>query len=482
MVVIAIGIIRTKVMAVLLGPAGFGLMALYTSIVEVAMSLAGMGVGSSGVRQIADANGSGDRARIANTITVLRRLSLWLGIGGGILVAALAPQISRLTFGSELQVAAVALLSLGVLFRVVNAGQAALIQGLRRIGDLALMGVLGALLGTVASIGLVYAMGEGGIAPAVVATAGMTLLVSWWYSRRVRVEPPALDRETVREETSSLLKLGFAFMASGFLMMGSAYAVRAIVLQGEGLEAAGFYQAAWTLGGLYVGMILQAMGADFYPRLTAAATDDKRTNRLVNEQAHVSMLLAAPGVVATLTLAPLLMILFYTAEFDAAAGVLRWICLGMALRVVTWPMGFIIVARGKQTIFFFTELAWASVNVGLTWWLVRLYGLDGAGMAFFGSYVFHAFLIYPIVRHLSGFRWTAENTRIGIAFLVVIGLAFAALGYLPTLAGMATGTLILLASSIYALRSLARLVELDAVPGSLRKILVKLHLIDAGPT
>ncbi len=271
-VVIAIGIIRTKAMAILLGPAGFGLMALYTSIVEVAMSLAGMGVGSSGVRQIADANGSGDRARIANTITVLRRLSLWLGIAGGILVVVFAPQISRLTFGSELQTAAVALLSLGVLFRVVNAGQAALIQGLRRIGDLALMGVLGALLGTGASIVLVYFMGESGVAPAVVATAGMTLFVSWWYSRRVRIESPSLEKSVVRQETSSLLKLGFAFMSSGFLMMGSAYAVRAIVLQGEGLEAAGFYQAAWTLGGLYVGMILQAMGADFYPRLTAAAT------------------------------------------------------------------------------------------------------------------------------------------------------------------------------------------------------------------
>ena len=48
-------------------------------------------------------------------------------------------------------------------------------------------------------------------------------------------------------------------------------------------DAAGFYQAAWTLGGLYVGIILQAMGADFYPRLVGVATDNPQWNRLVND-------------------------------------------------------------------------------------------------------------------------------------------------------------------------------------------------------
>ena len=52
--------------------------------------------------------------------------------------------------------------------------------------------------------------------------------------------------------------------------MGAAYTIRLIVLRNAGLEAAGLYQAAWVLGGLYVAFILQAMGADFYPRLTEA--------------------------------------------------------------------------------------------------------------------------------------------------------------------------------------------------------------------
>ena len=129
------------------------------------------------------------------------------------------------------------------------------------------------------------------------------------------------------------------------------------------------------------------MGADFYPRLVGVAEDHPQCNRLVNEQTQVSLLLAGPGVIATLVFAPLVIALFYSAKFAAAVEILRWICLGMALRVITWPMGFIILAKGAQNLFFGAELAWTVVNVGLTLVCVRSFGTDGAGIAFFGSYV-----------------------------------------------------------------------------------------------
>lgn len=73
---IAIGIVRTKAMALLLGPAVIGLFGLYGSIANLTQSIAGMGINSSGVRQIAEAVGSEDAVRIAQTTVVLRRMSI----------------------------------------------------------------------------------------------------------------------------------------------------------------------------------------------------------------------------------------------------------------------------------------------------------------------------------------------------------------------------------------------------------------------
>ena len=120
------------------------------------------------------------------------------------------------------------------------------------------------------------------------------------------------------------------------------------------------------------------MGTDFYPRLTAIAGDHTACNRLVNEQAQVSILLAGPGVLATLTFAPLVMRLFYSPEFYGAADLLRWICLGMLLRIIAWPMGFIVLAKGEQAIFFWTEVAATVVHIGLAWLLVAEFGLVGS--------------------------------------------------------------------------------------------------------
>ncbi|OWO93679.1 hypothetical protein B5E41_18115 [Rhizobium esperanzae] len=470
---VALSIVRNKAMAVLLGPEGIGLMGLYSSIVDMAQSLAGLGVGGSGVRQVAEAAGTGDTTRIAQSATVLRRISVVLALFGALLLAALAYPVSSFTFGDYQHVGGIVLLSLAVFFRLVSAGQGALIQGMRGIADLARINVLAGLFGTAVSIPLIYLFGVQAIAPSLVLIAAASIVPTWWYSRRIFPNPYPMSARQFGRQVSALLRLGFVFMASGLLTFGAAYAIRIIVLKEGGVMAAGLYQAAWGLGGLYAGFILQAMGTDFYPRLTAMIDNDVECNRLVNEQAEASMLLAGPGLLGTLTLAPLMMSLFYSAEFHGAVELLRWICLGMMLRIISWPMGFIVVAKNTQAIFFWTEVAAAVVHVGLAWLLVSLLGTQGAGMAFFGLYVWHGILIYVIVRKLTGFRWSAANRRHALLFLPASGLVFLMFSILPLWQATVIGFVAVLVCGLYSLRMLVDLLPPESVPAMIRGWITK---------
>jgi antigen flippase len=467
---IAIGIVRTKAMAILLGPAGFGLFGLYGSIADLTQSIAGLGINSSGVRQIAEASATGDTTQMARTAAVLRRISLVLGILGAAFLLCFSRLISRVTFGSADHAAAVAMLSIAVLFRLISAGQGALIQGTRRIADLARMSVLSALFGLLSSIPLVYFFRDKGVVPSLIVVAAAMILTSWWYSRKIELPSAVVTLSQVRQEASALLKLGSAFMASGFLTMGAAYVIRITVLHKVGFEAMGLYQSAWMLGGFYVGIVLQAMGADFYPRLTASIKNHVESNRLVNEQTLIGILVAGPGVLATLTFAPLVISLLYSARFGGAVGVLRWICLGATLQVITWPMGFIIIAKGKQAFFIFSELAWTIVAIALAWLCVTRYGLNGAGIAFFLSYVFHGVVTYPIVSYLTGFRWSAENKRQGAIFFLLIAAVFGSFCLLPLAWAAGLGCLAALASAVYSVRMILKLVPPDHVSRQLRRL------------
>jgi antigen flippase len=477
---IVIGIVRTKVMAMLLGPSGVGLMGLYGAILELTISIAGMGINSSGVRQIAEAAGSNETERVARTAAVLRRISVFLGLIGAAFLVGFSGIISTLTFGNDQHAPAVALLSLAVFFSLVSAGQGALLQGMRRISDMAKIGILGTLWGALISIGVVYFFRQEGVVPSLILLAAMSLATSWWYSRKIRLHTPSVSAAQTGREAAAMLKLGFAFMASGLLMSGAAYAVRLIVVRKVGFDAAGLYQAAWALGGLYIGFILQAMGADFYPRLTAIARDNAECNRVVNEQAHVSLLLAGPGVAGTLAFAPLVITIFYTPKFEGAVEILRWLCLGMTLRVISWPMGYIIVAKGVQNLLIFSEVAWTAVYLGLAWLCVNAFGLKGAGIAFFGSYVFHVVMIYAIVRKLSGFRWSFENLQTSFLFLFLIAVVFCSYYALPPLPAMGIGALAVFLSGIYSLQVLLNLVSSDRLPRPVLKLLRGFRLIDSG--
>ncbi len=483
---IALSIVRTKAMAMLLGPSGVGLMGLYENIINLTQTVAGFGINTSGVRQIAEAAGTNDSHRIARTVTTLRRVALLLGAIGASLLVIFCRPISKLSFGTDENAGAVALLAAAVFFGAVSAGQNALVQGMRRIRDLALTNLLGALYGTVFGIVIIYFFWragnpKGGVVPALVCVAAMSIVTSWWYSRKIKVEPVKMRLSDISGELSELLKLGFIFMMTTLFAYGAGYLIRIMVFRGLGEAEAGYYQAAWGMGGIYVGIILQSMGADFYPRLTAVAKDNVACNRLVNEQSEVSLLLAGPGVMATMTLAPLVIQFFYSAKFGPAVEVLRWVCLGMLMRVVSWPMGYILLSKGARKPFFWTELCGAIFQVGLVWLLLSKFQLLGAGMAFFGSYLLYWGLIYMVVRNVSGFRYSLESKRIGLLYAVLVSAVFAAWYVFPDnhLAVEIGGTLVSIAAGFYSMKRICGLVPLERLPRVAQRVLRLFRLVPA---
>jgi PST family polysaccharide transporter len=457
------------------------LIGLYGSIADLTRSVAGLGINSSGVRQIAESVGSGDEDRIACTVKTLRRVALCSGALGALLLVLLSKPISIFTFGNANHTGAVALLALVAFMGDISGAQMALVQGMRRIADLARMNILGALYGTAFSIAIVYFWKEQGLVPSLICVAAMAIVTSWWYARKIKIKPVHVTFESVRQEAAELVKLGSAFMVGGLATVACAYLVRAILVRQIGTEAAGHYQAAWTLGGFYIGFILQAMGADFYPRLTAVANNHPECNRLVNEQAEVGLLIAGPGLLATLTFAPIVIALFYSKEFAPAADILRWICVGMLLQVITWPMGFIVVAKGKRKIFFWTELITNTCYAGLVWLCVKFFGLLGSGIAFFILYLFHSAAVYFIARHLTGFSWSAANRQLAFLFAPLVAVVFAGWYLLRPVPAAVLGIVVTVPVAIYSAKTLLRLIPFERLPRMARKVIRLLRLAPADP-
>jgi len=469
-IVMLIRILRTKVLAILLGPAGIGLEAIYDSVITLSKTAVDLGISSAGVREIAAAVGSGSPTVIATTVFTLRRVCLLLGIVGAAALFLSREAVGRLAFGNADHASDIGLLSIILLFGAVMGGQGALLQGMRRIGDLAKMNMFGALAGAALSIPIVYVWGRAGIPAYMVLGAGVGVFISWSYARRVRIEPVKVSFRQITGESRSLLKLGLVFLASGLMTTGALFLLRVFVTRQEGVYGAGQFQAASALSMVYVGFVLQAMGTDFYPRLTVVAHDNRRCNQLVNEQAEISILLALPGVLATLALAPWVIQLFYSTKFDKAAEILCWQVTGTFLQVNSWPIGFILLAKGRAAALFWTDLASYSVYVVLGWVGLKLFGLPGTGMAFLGLYAFHWCIVYAIVRRVSGFTLSPTNVRLSLLGVTTVAITLCTRLTLSEPWATMIGCALALGTGLYTMRTLIQLVGIDKINGRLRRV------------
>jgi enterobacterial common antigen flippase len=447
-------LVRNKFVAVFLGPGGVGLMSLFSAMTSVVGSLAGMGISTSGVREIAEAVGSDDRIGLARSVTVVRRILVRLGLLGAALLAAFCGPISRLTFGSADHARDILLLSAVVLMTAVADGQSARLQGFRRMGDLARVAVLSTILTLTLTLPIVYFWRQNAVVALLIAASAASMVSSWWFARKIQISPIGMTWRQTLHAARPLLQLGLASMSSALMVAAVAYVVRVVIARSLGVDAAGVFQSATALSGVYCGFILSAMGADFLPRVSAVAEDDAACNRLVNEQAEVGMLLALPGICATVAFSPLIVSFLYSSQFGLATDVLRWQVLGVFLRVASWPMGYLLIAKGKAQLYFWTELSYNLLYAGLIWICVRLWALPGAGIAFFGLYVYYGLLMCVVTRRLSGFAWSSANKRIASVAIPTVAFVFLCPSILPAPWHFVAASAATVLAALYSLRTL----------------------------
>ncbi|TYO88781.1 O-antigen translocase [Oceanicella actignis] len=453
-ITILMGILRVKVVAVLLGPAGVGILGIYGNILQTGAQLAGLGVGQSGVRQIAAARA--DAGTLAQVRRTLLLANLVQGAAGMAAVWLLRRPISSLVFGDETRAFEVGLLGVGVFASLLAASQTALLQGMRRIPELARIAIEGGAVGTAAGLLAVWLWGEPAIIILPLAAPVASVLAALRHTRRLpRPEPAPFDAAQTLDHWRQMLGLGVVFMSGGLLSGLALLAVRASLTRDFGVDAAGHFQASWAITMQYVGFLLSAMGADYYPRLAAIINDRPAAARLVNEQTAIALSLVGPAMAALIGLAPWVVTALYSARFGPAVELLQWQTLGNVLKLSAWPLGYVIVAHARSGLFFASQLAFNAVFVGFVALATPIMGLNGAGVAFVAAYCVHLALMRRLVGRLHDFRWERDAVRL-LAMNLALGASVLLAARLDPLAGAAAGLAAAAVAAVAGARTIAR--------------------------
>jgi O-antigen/teichoic acid export membrane protein len=454
--VLLVGLAKVKVLAIIGGPAAVGLMGLLQNIMTAIATVAGCGLANSGVRSIAA--DAADAGKVANLWRTMIAASAVLGILAAIVLTLNGRQIGTWLMNTPMSSMESLILSLGVVATLLLTTQTALLQGLRRINDLAVVNILSAVVGACISLVPVVLKWNHAIIWYVVISPICSASITFVILHLKRALP---SLSTVSPQSTKVLwplfKLGLPIVAASIVTIGTQLVARSLVFNHLGVDAAGHFQAAWSVSTTYIGFVLSAMAADYFPRLSAMNGQHQSSARLVNQQTDMALTISAPFVLSLIAFSPVVISLLYSSEFKQAHDLLRWQAVGDVLKVLCWPMGYILLAAGKGRLFILAEVVWSGAYLASLQLLMPEHGINVAGIGFAVAYLVLLIYLAAMSWLLIGFRISNHNLVFGAA-LSGIGLAIISTATVPQATYYHAAAVLLV--TVYAFFHLDQLIDL----------------------
>lgn len=399
----AMGLISAKVLALVLGPSGLGVLGLLQAVVGFLSVVAGLGISTALVRKGASQHQAiGLIERSGLYLTAMWNLFLflaWIFLGPHLL--------SR--FGIHLGRFWQILLGLSFGFQSFANLQLAGLKLQRQVGAIARVSAISAVMVPLAMVVMVAYGHRNGVVPAITASAAMAFLIPWWVRRRLRPSPDSASAPEIRSGMRSLLWAGLPLMISALVGSSTKTAIPFMVQDQLGRAGVGFYMVGLTLSSTYLGFLSGTMSQEYFPRLSALKGKPRELVAAINRQQQVTLWISLPIVATVEIFAKWLVPLVWTARFGPAVPMIRWMVMADLLRFSSWSLSFVILSEYGGSLYLSTELLGGAATLTLSFFGLSFLGLRGLGMALNLKYALYLGWVWLICRKRLGFVWTRSN-------------------------------------------------------------------------
>ena len=377
---IAITLVRNKFVALLLGPAGMGLVALYSTIVNFFSQATSLGISFSAVRHVSELFDSGDIKQTHHFVKVVRGWTLLTALAGMFLLGVLGPLLGSSVFGWEASALDFILLSPVVAMTTITGSETAILKGARMLKPLATIQVLTMITTLIVTVPVYYFFGITGIIPVFLILAFVTMMYTLHHS--LKHFPYCLKgAKGIFGEGMEMVRLGVAFVLGCIFGSGSELVIRSFLNVEGGLDVVGLYNAGYMLTVSYAGMVFSAMETDYFPRLSTVANNARAIEVLANRQIEMSLLLISPMLVALIVFLPFILPLLYSRYFFDIIPMGQIAVFSMYFKAVTLPLEYINLAKGNTKAFLALEIFYNVLMTTLIVYGYKMFGLWGTGLA-----------------------------------------------------------------------------------------------------
>ncbi len=425
---ILVGIVRNKLVAMILGPDGMGLVSLFNSTIKLVSDSTNLGLSMSAVRNVSETLDSGDPEKVKGAVRLIRSWSLITAIMGMLLCALLSPLLSDWTFAWGNHTLHFILLSPVVALLAITGGETAILKGARQLRGLAIISLYNVLLALITSVPLYHFFGQSGIVPSLFLAGLAQCLTTIYYSFRLYRPTFSFSRESIRQG-KGMVRLGIAFVLAGILGSGAEFVLRSYLNNTGQLYTVGLYNAGYVMTMTYAGMVFSAMETDYFPRLSAMPSLGERFNEVVNHQIEVSLLLVSPMLALFMVAQPILLPLLYSGKFMPVLDMMKIAVLAMYFRALTLPVEYIALSRGDSHGYLLLEAIYDLSFVLMVILGYHYLGLVGTGAGLALAGLVNVFVVLVYAHRKYGYN-VASSVKLYTLIQLPLGIAACITTYL----------------------------------------------------
>ena len=382
------GLIVIKMIAVSLGTEGFGRLGHFMSLISVLSVLAGGGILNGIVKYVAEYKSS--PSRLHAFLSCAGAYSLLFSVLVCLVLSLFARQISLLLFDTDQYGSLIVFLAFIQFAYGVVSFCNGIINGLTETVKFAKISIVGTALGLPISCFCILQYGFVGavvglavinaclLIPSLIAVMRLDLL------QKIKLRFNRLDFKNIaRFSSMQMVSLATLPLAEIF--------VRSLIAQYFGWQETGLWQSLMRLSAVYIGFFTMFLAAYYMPVLSSITDRRKSFNHVVKYLLGVGGAFIVIAVLVYVMRYYVFLIIF-SKEFVIPANYVLYQLIGDFFKILSYVIGFLIVAKAKSTLYILGEFVQTGLYLGLAIIAIR----SGQVENVFVIYAFSNFLYFLV--------------------------------------------------------------------------------------
>ncbi len=390
------GFVVIKVVSVYIGPTGLALVAQVQNFIGIISSISTGGVGTAVVKYTAEfRNDEKEKRKIWSNAL---KLSLLITVPVALLVALFSKHLSIFLLGSSEYWFVFVIFSLTSVFFAINSILLSILNGEGKIKLLTLLNIIGSILGLIVSVFLVVNFKiKGALVSLMISQFFIFFIIVGFIVKHNLVKANMFFEKLDKQNIKRLFNFSLMMLIANIGNMLVLIILRNYIGNNLGWDAAGYWQGVWKISETYLMIITTTLSIYYLPKLSSINNKEELKKEIIYGYKVIMPIVIFLALLIYL-LRDFIIKVIFTGQFAPMSELFLFQLLGDVMKIASWLLGFVILAKAMTKIFIIKEITFQALFLILGYIFVKNFGLIGITQAFFVLYIIYLPIVFYIYK------------------------------------------------------------------------------------